>query len=83
MFNNVWLDNIEASRRRNQEIECVPAEYIALMTLPLASGRIEPDVCVLYMNSAQAFMLYAGGQHHQYEKLRLTVETVVSNVFIA
>lgn len=72
MFNNVWFDNIEASRQHNREIECVPAEYIALVASPLTAGRIEPDVCVLYTSSAQAFMLFAGWQHHQYEKLQFT-----------
>lgn len=38
----------------------------------LTAGRIEPDVCVLYTSSAQAFMLFAGWQHHQYEKLQFT-----------
>ena len=72
MFNNVWFDNIEASKAHNAAVECAPPEYVALVASPLTAGRIEPDVCVLYTSSAQAFMLFAGWQHHAYEKLQFT-----------
>ncbi|SMC71411.1 DUF169 domain-containing protein [Papillibacter cinnamivorans] len=73
MFNNVWFENIEAAKAHNLALECVPAEYVALVASPLAAGRIaEPDVCVLYTSSSQAFMLFAGYQYVKYEKLDFT-----------
>lgn len=72
MFNGVWFDDIEASKAHNREIECVPAKYIALVVSPLTAGRIDPEVCVLYTSSAQAFMLFAAWQRKEYEKLEFT-----------
>lgn len=72
MFNQVWYDNLEASRAHNRALDCMPPEYIALVASPLAAGRIDPDVCVLYTNSSQAFILFAGYQFKEYEKLEFT-----------
>lgn len=69
MFNHVWYGNLEASKAHNEALECVPAEYIGLVASPLTAGRIEPDVCVLYMRPTQAFLLLAGYQFEEYEKL--------------
>lgn len=68
MFNNVWFDNLEASKAHNRELECVPAEYIAVVASPLASGRIEPDVVVLHVTPARAFLLLSALQMHDYER---------------
>ncbi len=73
MFNKVWFENIEASKAHNVALECVPADYIALVASPVTAGRIEePDVCVLYISSSQAFMLFAGYQYKNYEKLEFS-----------
>lgn len=72
MFNNVWFSNIEASKAHNRALECVPAEYIGLVASPLTAGRIEPDVCVLYLSPTQAFLLLAGYQFENYEKLEFS-----------
>ena len=72
MFNNVWYNNLEASKAHNKALDCVPAEYIALVASPLTANRIDPDVCVLYMSSSQAFILFAGYQFEKYEKLDFT-----------
>ena len=72
MFNKVWYDNLEASKAHNQALECMPPESIALVASPLAAERLEPDVCVLYTNSSQAFILLAGDQFEKYEKLEFT-----------
>ena len=69
MFNNVWFNNLGASKAHNRALDCVPARYIALVASPLTAGRIEPDVCVLYTNASQAFLLFAGYQYETYEKL--------------
>lgn len=72
MFHKVWYDNIEASKAHNLALNCMPPEYIGLVASPLTAGRIEPDVCVLYMSPAQAFLLLAGYQFKKYEKLEFT-----------
>lgn len=72
MFHRVWFDNLEAAQAHNRAVECVPPIFSALVASPLASGRITPEVCVLYTSSAQAFMLFAGWQHRQYEKLEFS-----------
>lgn len=72
MFNNVWFSNIEASRAHNRALECIPPDYIGLVASPLTAGRIEPDVCVLYMKPTQAFLLLAGYQFETYEKLNFS-----------
>jgi len=73
MFNKIWFGNLDASKAHNEALECLPAAYIAMVASPLAAGRIDdPDVCVLYTTSAQAFMLFAGYQYEKYEKLDFT-----------
>ena len=72
MFNQVWFSNLEASKAHNRALDCMPPEYIALVASPLTAGRIAPDVCVLYTNSSQAFILFAGYQFEEYEKLEFT-----------
>lgn len=73
MFNNVWFDNIEASKAHNKALECIPAEYIALVASPLASGRIQnPDVVVFYVTPARAFMLLSALQVSDYERFSLS-----------
>ena len=64
--------NQEASKAHNRALDCMPPEYIALVASPLTAGRIAPDVCVLYTNSSQAFILFAGYQFEEYEKLEFT-----------
>lgn len=72
MFNGVWFSNLEASKAHNRALECVPPRYAAVVASPLASGRIEPDVIVVYATPAQAFLLLAGYQFEEYEKLEFT-----------
>ena len=71
-FNNVWFQNIESAEAHNRALECIPPEYIAMVASPLAANRINPDVCVLYMCPTQAFLLLAGYQSGQYEKLEFS-----------
>lgn len=72
MFNNVWFDNIEASKAHNRSLECVPARYIAMVASPLSAGRIEPDVVVFNVVPAQAFMLLSALQYHRYDKFEFS-----------
>ena len=72
MFNQVWFDNLEASKAHNLALECVPHEYIAIVASPLSSERIEPDVVVFNVTPAQAFILLAGLQFSDYRKLEFS-----------
>lgn len=73
IFENVWFDNGIAAQAHNAALNCLPPEYFGLVASPLASNRIpDPDVCVLYVTPAQAFMLLAAYQYHEYEKLEFT-----------
>lgn len=72
MFNNVWFDNLEASKKHNLALECIPPEYIAVVASPLSSGRIEPDVIVFNVTPAQAFILLTGLQFKDYEKIEFS-----------
>lgn len=72
IFNGVWFNNPEAAKAHNQALNCVPPEYIAVVASPLTAGRIKPDVCVLYMSPAQAFLLLSGYQFEDYQKLNFT-----------
>ena len=72
MFHHVWFDELESSKAHNRALECIPADYIAMVASPLAAGRIQPDVCVLYLLPTQAFLLLAGYQAVGYEKLEFS-----------
>ena len=73
MFNKVWFKELESSKAHNLALECIPSGYYALVCSPVDAGKInDPDVCVLYTSSAQAFMLYAGWQYMGYENLHFT-----------
>lgn len=72
MFHNVWFNDLKASKDHNRALECIPPDYIALVASPLTAGRIDPDVCVLHTNAAQAFLLFSGYQFEEYEKLEFT-----------
>ena len=72
MFNNVWFNNLDASKAHNRGLNCMPPKYIAMVASPLISGRIEPDVVAVYVSPAQAFLLLTGYQFENYEKLDFT-----------
>ncbi len=72
VFNGVWYGNAEAAKGHHAALNCVPSEYCAVVASPVDSGRLEPDVVVMYISSSQAFMLFAGYQFDKYEKLDFT-----------
>lgn len=72
-FQNVWQSDEAGARAHHQALNCVPPEYIAIVASPLTAGRVEePDVCVLHMSSAQAFILLAGYQYDDFRQLDFT-----------
>lgn len=72
VFQGVWYNTSEAARGHHAALNCVPSEYYAVVASPIVSGRIEPDVVVMYISPSQAFMLFAGYQIDEYEKLDFT-----------
>lgn len=72
VFQGVWYGNSEAARAHHAGLDCIPPEYIAMVCSPIDSGRIDPDVIALYLSSSQAFMLLAGYQYEEYERLQFT-----------
>ncbi len=73
MFENVWYGNAEAAKAHHGSLTCAPPRFEAMAMAPLASGRLpEPDVCALYVNSAQAFLLLCGLTFTAYTKLDFT-----------
>lgn len=73
MFNNVWFGNIEASKAHNEALICAAPKYKAMVASPLASNRIEePDVCLIYANPAQMFLLLTGYQYNDFKKLQFS-----------
>ena len=70
MFDKVWFEELEDSKAHNLALECIPNDYYAIVCSPIDAGKVEdPDVIVMYVSSAQAFMLFAGWQYKGYERL--------------
>lgn len=73
IFDKVYYDELCDAEAHHDALNCLPAKYAGFVASPLVSGRLqEPDVCIIYADSAQAFMLLAGWQYYGYEKLEFT-----------
>lgn len=73
IFKGAWFNDPEQAAKHHAALACLPCKYVGFAAAPLASNRIpEPDVCILYLNPAQAFMLLCAYQFDQYEKLEFT-----------
>lgn len=73
MFMGAWFDDNEQAAKHHGELETAAPEYYAVVASPINSGRIQaPDVIVLDVIPAQAFMIMAGYQYAAYEKIQLT-----------
>ena len=86
IFDQVYYDQLSDARAHHDALTCLPAQYAGLVASPLVSGRLpNPDVCILYADSAQTFMLLAGWQYFGYEKLEFTFvgESTCSDSWIA
>ena len=73
MFMGAWFDDVEQAAKHHGQLETANPEYYAIVASPLVSGRIEnPDVVVLDVIPAQAFLIMAGYQYENYERIQLT-----------
>lgn len=73
IFDKVYYEELCDAKAHHDNLTCLPAKYAGFVASPLVSGRLaEPDACIIYADSAQAFMLLAGWQYFGYEKLEFT-----------
>lgn len=73
MFEGAWFDEAAEAKKHHAALACLPCKYAGFAAAPLARGRIqEPDVCILYMNPSQAFLLLCAYQFDGFEKLDFT-----------
>ena len=73
IFEKVWFEKLQDAKKHNEALTCLPPEYIGFVTAPLYKNVLkEPDVCIIYANPAQVFLLLTGYQYTGYEKLEFT-----------
>lgn len=73
IFDKVYYENMCDSKAHHEALSCLPPKYAGFVASPLVSGRLhDVDACIVYADSAQAFMLLAGWQYFGYEKLEFT-----------
>lgn len=62
-----WFANIEEARKQMAVYPLIPPGE-ALVLAPLASGKFDPDVVLVYGNPAQLMLLMNGLQFHDFER---------------
>lgn len=73
MFEGAWFDDVNEAAKHHEALTCLTNKFVGFAASPLAMNRIpDPDVCILYMNPSQAFMLLCAYQFQHYEKLEFT-----------
>ncbi|MFT3779507.1 MAG: DUF169 domain-containing protein [Ottowia sp.] len=69
-FAGVWFATEADAAAHQKAMHCVPyGRYQAMAVSPLASGRLNPDVCLVYANPAQMILFINGLQWTGYKKL--------------
>lgn len=69
-FAGVWFATEADAAAHQKAMHCVPyGRYQAMAVSPLASGRLDPDICLVYANPAQMILLINGLQWTGYKKL--------------
>jgi len=68
-FANTWFANVEEARKQMAEYPLVPPGE-AVVLAPLASGKFDPDVILIYANPAQMMLLMNGLQFKDYERFQ-------------
>jgi len=66
-FATTWFANLEEARKQMAEYPLVPPGE-AIVLAPLALGKFEPDVILIYANPAQMMLLMNGLQFKDYER---------------
>jgi uncharacterized protein (DUF169 family) len=68
-FANTWFANVEEARKQMAAYPTVPPGE-AIVIAPLAAGKFEPDVILIYANPAQMMLLMNGLQFKDYERFQ-------------
>ncbi|OGO58482.1 MAG: hypothetical protein A2025_03410 [Chloroflexi bacterium RBG_19FT_COMBO_47_15] len=68
-FANTWFATAEEARKQMAAYPLVPPGE-ALVLAPLASGKFDPDVILIYGNPAQMMLLMNGLQFKDYERFQ-------------
>jgi uncharacterized protein (DUF169 family) len=68
-FANTWFANVEEARKQMAEYPLVPPRE-AVVLAPLAAGKFDPDVILIYGNPAQMMLLMNGLQFKDYERFQ-------------
>ena len=68
-FANTWFANVEEAKKQMAEYPLVPPGE-ALVVAPLAAGKFDPDVILIYGNPAQMMLLMNGLQFKDYERFQ-------------
>ena len=69
-FAGVWFATEADAAAHQKAMTCVPyGRYQAMAVSPLASGRLQADICLVYANPAQMILLINGLQWSGYKKL--------------
>jgi len=68
-FANTWFANVEEARKQMAAYPLVPPGE-AVVLAPLAAGKFEPDVILIYANPAQMMLLMNGLQFKDYQRFQ-------------
>ncbi len=68
-FANTWFANVEESSKQMAVYPLVPPGE-AVVLAPLAAGKFDPDVILIYGNPAQMMLLMNGLQFKDYERFQ-------------
>jgi uncharacterized protein (DUF169 family) len=68
-FATTWFANVAEARKQMAAYPLVPPGE-AIVLAPLASGKFEPDVILIYANPAQMMLLMNGLQFKDYERFQ-------------
>jgi len=68
-FATTWFANVEEARKQMAEYPLVPHGE-AVVLAPLAAGKFDPDVILIYGNPAQMMLLMNGLQFKDYERFQ-------------
>jgi len=67
MLATTWMPSFDEAMKQQKDYPRIPAGE-AIVLSPLAKGKIEPEVMLLYGNPAQLMMLMCGMQKIKYER---------------
>lgn len=70
----VWFKDKKTALQKYapENFPCIPHKFEAAVLSPLAAGRIDPDLIILYGNPAQAMRFINGVQWENYEKMEIS-----------